>query len=319
MLAFAVKRVLWTIPVLLVCATLLFGVMRAMNASPLRHGPLLGLSNVGWVKYGDYQPQGIERNQKRIFRIDSRWYVQYVRYLKMLAKFDFGPTFTFRYRTVNSILREQGPVTLQLVLFALCWAFALGVPLGIVAALWSGTLVDRIVTTLIAVTMGVPNFFVAALLGYLLAVKAGVVPVFGWNEWRAKIVPSFVLSLVPMALIARVLRAQMIEALGSEHVRAARGRGLRRSRIIRVHVLPGALIPVLSMTGPLIGHLVTGLFVVEWAFAIPGIGRYFIAAASAGDYPLTLGLTAVLTLSIVIANLLSDIALAAIDPRIRKA
>jgi ABC-type dipeptide/oligopeptide/nickel transport system permease component len=299
MLAFALKRILWTIPVLFVCATLLFGVMRAMNSSPLRHGPLLGLSNTRWVKYGDYQPQGIERNQKRIFHLNSPWYEQYYRYLKMLAKFDFGPTFTFRYRTVNSILR--------------------GIPLGIVAALWSGTLVDRVVTSLLAVTMGLPNFFIAALLGWLFAVRAGVVPVFGWDEWRAKILPSFILSLVPMALIARVLRAQMIEALGSEHVRAARGRGLRRGRIIRAHVLPGALIPVLSMTGPLIGHLVTGLFVVEWAFSIPGIGRYFIAAAGAGDYPLTLGLTAVLTLSIVIANLLSDIALAAIDPRVREA
>jgi len=319
MLAFALKRILWTIPVLFVCATLLFGVMQAMNASPLRHGPLLGLSNSRWVKYGDYQPPGIERNQKRIFHLNSPWYEQYVRYLKMLAKFDFGPTFTFRYRTVNSILREQGPITLQLVLLALCWAFALGIPLGVIAALASGSYVDRVVTTLIAVTMGLPNFFIAALLGWLLAVKAGIVPVFGWDEWRAKILPSFVLSLVPMALIARVLRAQMIEALESEHVRAAQGRGLRRARIVRVHVLPSALIPVLSMTGPLLGHLVTGLFVVEWAFAIPGIGRYFIAAAGAGDYPLTLGLTAVLTLAIVIANLLSDLALAAIDPRIREA
>jgi oligopeptide transport system permease protein len=319
MLVFALKRILWTIPVLFVCGTLLFGVMRAMNSSPLRHGPLLGLSNTRWVKYGDYQPQGIERNQKRIFHLNSPWYEQYYRYLKMLAKFDFGPTFTFRYRTVNSILREQGPVTLELVVFALCWAFALGVPLGIAAALWSGTLVDRAVTSLLAVTMGLPNFFIAALLGWLFAVRAGVVPVFGWDEWRAKILPSFILSLVPMALIARVLRAQMVEALGSEHIRAARGRGLRRGRIIQAHVLPGALIPVLSMTGPLIGHLVTGLFVVEWAFSIPGIGRYFIAAAGAGDYPLTLGLTAVLTLAIVLANLLSDIALAAIDPRIREA
>jgi oligopeptide transport system permease protein len=317
MLAFALRRVLWTIPVLLVCVTILFGVMQAVRSTPLRHGPPLGLSNVAWVKYGDWQPEAIKRNQERRLGIDKPWYVQYVRYLRSLARFDFGPTFTFPYRTVNSILREQGPITLQLALLALGWAFVFGLPLGMLAALGSGTWVDRSATMLIAVTMGVPNFFVAALLGWLLAVKAGVVPVFGWDGWRAKLLPSFVLSLVPMAMIARVLRVEMLEVLGNNHVRAARGKGLRRARVIRVHVLRSALIPVVSMTGPLLGALVTGLFVVEWAFAIPGIGRYFIAAAGAGDYPLTLGLTVVLTTTIVLANTLSDIAHAALDPRIR--
>jgi ABC-type dipeptide/oligopeptide/nickel transport system permease component len=318
MLAFAVKRTLWTIPVLFVCVTILFGLMKAIDSSPLRHAPLLGLSNVAWVKYSDYQPEGIRRNKERKMGLDKPWYVQYGRYMRSLARFDLGPTFTFEYRTVNSILREQGPVTLELVLLALGWAFLFGVPLGVFAALWSGSLFDRVATALIGVTMGIPNFFVAAMLGWLLAVKAGVVPVFGWDGWRSKLLPSFVLSLVPLALIARVLRAEMLEVLGAEYVRAARAKGLRRARVIRVHVLRPALIPVISMTGPLLGSLVTGLFVVEWAFAIPGIGRYFIAAAGAGDYPLTIGLTVALTTAIVLANLLSDIALAALDPRIRE-
>ena len=319
MLAFALKRVLWTIPVLLVCVTILFALMRAIDSTPLRHGPPLGLSNVAWVKYSDQQPEAIKRNQERKLGLDAPWHVQYVRYLGSLARFDFGPTFTFPYRTVNSILREQGPITLLLVLLALVWAFALGITLGIAAALWSGTLVDRIVTALIAVTMGIPNFFFAAVLLWLLAVKVGVVPAFGWEGWRAKLLPSFVLSLVPLSMIARVLRAEMLEVLGHGHVRVARAKGLRRARVLRVHVLRPALIPVVSMTGPLLGGLVTGLFVVEWTFAIPGIGRYFIAAAGAGDYPLTLGLTVVLTAAIVLANMVSDIALAALDPRIRDA
>jgi ABC-type dipeptide/oligopeptide/nickel transport system permease component len=234
-----------------------------------------------------------------------------------LARLDLGPTFTFEYRTVNSIVREQGKVTLELVLLALSWAFFIGVPLAVLSALWSGSLFDRIVTGVTGLTMGIPNFFVAAMLGYLLAVKAGVVPVFGWDGWRSKVLPSFVLALVPLSLITRVLRASMLEVLAADYVHAARAKGLRRARVIGVHVLRPALIPVVSMTGPLIGSLVTGLFVVEWAFAIPGIGRYFIAAAGAGDYPLTIGLTVALTTAIVLANLLSDIALAALDPRIR--
>jgi ABC-type dipeptide/oligopeptide/nickel transport system permease component len=318
MLAFTLKRVLWTIPVLLVCVTLLFGLMRAIQSTPLRHGPPLGLSNVGWVKYGDWQPEAIKRNQERRMGLDKPWYVQYVRYLRSVARFDFGPTFTFRYRTVNSILREQGPITLVLILLALGWAFTIGIPLAIVAALRRGTLVDHIATGVIGVTLSLPTFFVAAMLVWLLAVKAGVVPTFGWEGWRAKLLPSFVLGLVPLSLITRVLRAEMIEVLGRDHIRTARGKGLRRARVVRVHVLRPALIPILSMTGPLIGSLVTGLFVVEYVFAIPGIGRYFIAAAGAGDYPLTLGLTVVLTAGIVFANLLADVAHAALDPRIRE-
>lgn len=319
MLAFALKRVLWTIPVLLVCVTILFALMRAIDSTPLRRAPPLGLSNVAWVKYSDQQPEAIKRNQERKLGIDAPWHVQYFRYLRSLARFDFGPTFTFQYRTVNSILREQGPITLLLVLLALVWAFALGLTLGVAAALWSGTLVDRIVTALIAVTMGIPNFFFAAVLLWLLAVKTGVVPAFGWDGWRAKLLPSFVLSLFPLSMIARVLRAEMLEVLGHGHVQVARAKGLRHARVLRVHVLRPALIPVVSMTGPLLGGLVTGLFVVEWTFAIPGIGRYFIAAAGAGDYPLTLGLTVVLTAAIVLANMVSDIVLAALDPRIRDA
>jgi ABC-type dipeptide/oligopeptide/nickel transport system permease component len=317
-LVFALRRALWTIPVLLLCITLLFGLMKAMSDErSLRHGPPLGLSNVNWVKYGDYQPPGIRQAQERKMGLDKPWYVQYVRYLGSVVRLDFGPTFTFESRTVNSILREQGPITLELVALALIWAFGLGIPLAVIAALRSGTLVDRGVTTLIGLTMGIPSFFFATVLLWLLAVKVGVIPVFGWDGWRSKLLPSFILSLVPLALITRVLRAQMLDVLGAEHVRVAQAKGLRRARIIRVHVLRSALVPVLSMTGPLLGSLVTGLFVVEYVFAIPGIGRYFTAAAGVGDYPLTLGLTVVLTTVIVFVNLVSDIAIAALDPRIR--
>jgi oligopeptide transport system permease protein len=205
------------------------------------------------------------------------------------------------------------------MLLALSFAFAIGIPLGVLAALRSGTIVDHAATAVTAAAMSLPIFFVATVLVWLLAVKLGVVPTFGWDGWRAKLLPSFVLSLVPLSMITRVLRAEMLEVLGANHVQVARAKGLRRLRVVRVHVLRAALIPILSMTGPLIGSLVTGLFVVEYIFAIPGIGRYFIAAAGAGDYPLTLGLTVVLTTAIVVTNMLSDIAHAALDPRIREA
>lgn len=319
MLRYAVKRVLWTVPVILVCTTLLFGLMQVGGGNFLRHPPPAGLSNVGWVKYGDSKPESITRNIERRLGLDLPWYDQYLHYLRGVAQLDFGPTFTFTGRSVNSILREQGPITLELVLLALGWAVLLGIPLAVLAALHHGSLVDRFLTALTAVTMGLPIFFWGTVLAWLFAVKLGLVPAFGWSSWDAKIVPALVLGLVPFSQIVRVLRFEMLDVLERDHVLTARGKGLSRARVVRTHVLRPALIPLVSMPGPVIGQLVAGLFVVEWVFSIPGLGRYFIAAAEVGDYPLTLGLTVVLTVTIALVNVLSDIGLALLDPRVRDA
>ncbi len=317
MARYVLRRLLWTIPVLLVCVTILFALMRVAGGNFLRHPPPAGLSNVAWVKYGDPKPESITHNIERRLGLDLPWYDQYLHYLRSLARLDFGPTFTFAGRSVNSILREQGPVTLELALLALAWATALGIPVGVLAALRRGTLLDRAITALTAVTMGVPLFFFGTVLAWLFAVELALVPPFGWTSWQTKVLPVLVLGLLPFAQIVRVLRFEMLETLGRDYVLVARGKGLRRSRVVSAHVLRPALIPLVSMPGPILGQLVAGLFVVEWIFSIPGLGRYFIAAAEVGDYPLTLGLTIVLTVTIVIANLLSDIALATLDPRIR--
>jgi ABC-type dipeptide/oligopeptide/nickel transport system permease component len=319
MLVFAVKRALWTVPVLLVCVTLLFGLVHAIGGGPLRHGPPLGLSNEAWVKYGDPKPGAITANMKRRLGIDAPWYEQYWRYVRSVAKLDFGPSTTFPNRTVNEILREQGPITAELVGLALVWVVLGGVGLGVAAAVWRGTAFDRAATATTALMMGIPVFLTATLAIWLVSVRLGLAPTSGWNGWRSWILPSLVLALLPLAQVARVLRVEMIEVGERDFVLAARGKGLRRPRVLASHVLRPASIPLLSMAGPLLGQLVLGLFLVEWIFAIPGIGRYFIAAAQTRDYPLTLGLTVVLTTCVLVVNVVSDIALAAIDPRTREA
>jgi oligopeptide transport system permease protein len=153
-LRYAIRRVLWTIPVLLVCMTLLFALMRVGGGNVLRHPPPAGLSNVAWVKYGDPKPESITQNIERRLGLDLPWYDQYLHYLESVARLDFGPTFTFTGRSVNSILREQGPITLELALLSLGWAILLGIPVGVAAGLRRGSLLDRTVTTLTAVTMG---------------------------------------------------------------------------------------------------------------------------------------------------------------------
>jgi oligopeptide transport system permease protein len=316
---YILRRLLWTIPVLLVCITLLFGLMHVGGGNFHRHPPPAGLSNVAWVKYGDPKPESIKRNIERRLGLDLPWYDQYLHYVGSLSRLDFGPTFTFAGRSVNSILREQGVITLELALLALGWAFALGVPVGAMASIRRGSLLDRAVTALTATTMGLPTFFVGTVLAWLFAVKLGLLPVYGWSGWQARLLPVFVLGLIPFAQIVRVVRFETLEVLGRDYVLVARGKGLTHGQVVRRHVLRPALIPLASMPGPLLGQLVAGLFVVEWIFSIPGLGRYFIAAAEVGDYPLTLGLTVALTIMIVIANVLSDIALAMLDPRMRDA
>jgi oligopeptide transport system permease protein len=324
MLLFAIKRVLYTVPVLFAVVTMVFGLMQATHRDPLRHAPPLGLEgNTGETnpryKRGDPKPPAITHNIKRKLGLDKPLYDQYVHYLGGLARLDFGNTFTYQNQTVNDVIRQGGPVTLELVLLAFVWALVLAVPLAVFAAARPGSIVDRFVTASTAVTLGLPSFFVGTVLVSLLAVKTGVVPPFGWAGFRAKLLPPFVLSLVPFALITRVLRAELLEIRGRDYVQVARGKGLRRERILLAHILRPALIPVTGMIGPLLGQLVTGMFVVEWIFAIPGIGRYFVAGAQVGDYPLALGLTVLLTMVIVLANAAADVALGVLDPRTRPA
>ena len=323
MTAFVLRRVLWTLPVLLVVVTTIFFMMRAIGGDPFRHGPLLGLSNTQqgkWVKYGDWQPESISENLHRRYGLDLPWYEQYGNYLLGVAMFDFGPSLSFRNVTVNEILREQAPRSMELGALAFLWAFGLGIPLGVLAALRQGTVLDAAIRFFSNLGFAVPSFLVAVLLVYVLSIKLGVFPTNGWTEsWRHKVLPSFTLGLVPLALCTRLVRGATIEALQADFVVAARAKGLRRRRVVASHALRNALIPVITAGGPMLGYLLTGSFVIELIFSVPGIGRYYIASVSARDYNVVLGITVLLALLIILANLIVDILHALLDPRVREA
>ena len=323
MTAFVLRRVLWTLPVLLVVVTTIFFMMRAIGGDPFRHGPLLGLSNTQqgkWVKYGDWQPESISENLHRRYGLDLPWYEQYGNYLMGVAMFDFGPSLSFRNVTVNEILREQAPRSMELGALAFLWAFGLGIPLGVLAALRQGTILDAAIRFFSNLGFAVPSFLVAVLLVYVLSIKLGVFPTNGWTEsWRHKVLPSFTLGLVPLALCTRLVRGATIEALQADFVVAARAKGLRRRRVVASHALRKALIPVFTAGGPMLGYLLTGSFVIELIFSVPGIGRYYIASVSARDYNVVLGITVLLALLIILANLIVDILHALLDPRVREA
>jgi oligopeptide transport system permease protein len=319
MLRYALARLVWTIPVVFVAVTLTFFLVRSIGGDPFRHGPLVGLTaQGGWQKYGDYQPQSIRDNMRRRYGLDLPWYEQYGTYLAGVATLNLGPSLSYRNRTVEQIIVEQGPITLELTLLALTFALALGIPVGLVSGLHArspAVALERVVSSL---ALALPAFFVGTMLIYLFAVRAQLVPTTGWDSWQSKVLPVVTLGLVPLAYCVRLTRAAVVETLQSDYVRTATAKGLRRKRVVTQHVLRNSLVPVLSAAGPLLGAMVTTIFVVEVVFAIPGLARHYVSATTASDYPLLMGMTVVLTLFVVVANLVVDLALAALDPRQRK-
>ena len=319
MLRYALARLVWTIPVVLIAVTLTFFLVRSIGGDPFRHGPLVGLTGQGgWQKYGDYQPRSIRDNMRRRYGLDLPWYEQYGNYLVGVATLNLGPSLSFRNRTVEEIIAQQGPVTLELALLALGLAFALGIPIGLLSALHPRSPVASLERVTSSLALSLPAFLVGTILIYLFAVRADLVPTTGWDSWSAKILPVVTLSLVPLAYCVRLTRAAVLETLTHDYVRTARSKGLRRGRLLGLHVLRNSLVPVLSAVGPLLGAMMTTLFVVEVVFAVPGLARHYVSATTASDYPLLLGMTVVLTLFVIIANLLVDLALAALDPRRRE-
>ena len=164
-----------------------------------------------------------------------------------------------------------------------------------------------------------PSFLVATLLIYYVSLKAGLLPTNGWEGWKYKILPSFALGLLPMAYFARLVRGSMLETLQQDYVRTAKAKGLRRRRIVMVHVLRNSLIPAVTAMAPLLGFIITGTFVIEIIFSIPGIGRYFVTAISSRDYSVVMGITVLTSVIIIIANLVVDILYGILDPRTRDA
>ena len=323
MAAFVVRRVLWSIPVMFVVVTAIFFLMRSIGGDPFRHGTLLGLAADGrggrFVKYGDYRPPETRQALEHRYGLDLPWYEQYLNFLEGVATFNYGSSLSFRSTYVNDIVKERSWPSVELGLLSFAWAFGLGIPLGVLAALRRDSPFDYVTRIFANFGFALPNFLIATLLIYLFAVKLGWLPTGGWGSWRNWVLPSFTLGLVPMAYTTRLVRGSMIEALGEDYVRAARAKGLRHGRVVAVHALRNSLIPVLTAAGPLLGYLVTGSFIIEMIFGVPGIGRYYVASVLARDYTVVLAITVLLALVFILVNLLVDVVYALLDPRIRTA
>jgi ABC-type dipeptide/oligopeptide/nickel transport system permease component len=307
MTKFVIRRVLWTIPVLLLVILFTFLMMKQIKGNPFRRTERA-------------VPASIQANLDRRFHLSDPWYVQYANYVKGVFTLDLGPSLVLRNQSVNDIVRSHFPVSLELGAFAFLFAIVVGVPLGIVAALRANKPSDYLAMLVANVGFAVPSFLVATLLIYYFAVKWNLgVPTSGWDTWQSKILPSIALGFFPMAYFARLVRGTMLETLQQDYVRTARAKGLTRQRVIGLHVLRNSLIPVVTAAGPLLGAVITGSFVIETIFAIPGIGRYYVNSVSARDYSVTMGLTILYAVIVIFANLVVDILYGYLDPRTREA
>jgi dipeptide transport system permease protein len=264
-------------------------------------------------------PESIQRNLERKFHLDQPWYVQYGYYVKGVFTGDLGPSLVIRGRDVNDIIKEHFPKSLELGIYAFLVAIVVGIPLGIVAALKHNTPIDYAAMFFSNVFHAIPSFLVATLLIYFIALEAGALPTSGWTTPESKILPSIALGFAPMALFARLVRGTMLETLQQDYVRTARAKGLRYRRVVGLHVLRNSLIPVITAAGPLLGFIITGSFVIELIFNIPGIGQYYVTAVSSRDYSVVMGLTVMLSAIVIFANLIVDILYGVLDPRTRDA
>ncbi len=307
MTKFVIRRVLWTIPVLLLVILFTFLMMKQIKGNPFRRTERA-------------VPAAIQANLDRKFHLSDPWYVQYANYVKGVFTLDLGPSLVLRNQSVNDIVRSHFPVSLELGAFAFLFAIVVGIPLGVLAALRANKPTDFAAMLVANVGFAVPSFLVATLLIYYCAVKWNLgVPTSGWDTWQSKILPSIALGFFPMAYFARLVRGTMLETLQQDYVRTARAKGLTRQRVVGLHVLRNSLIPVVTAAGPLLGGVITGSFVIETIFAIPGIGRYYVNSVSARDYSVTMGLTILYAVIVIFANLVVDILYGYLDPRTREA
>ncbi len=312
MLRFLLRRLLVIIPTLLLVTTLAFFMMRAAPGSPFNTGRKLA-------------PE-IERNIMARYGMDRPLAVQYLSYLGGGAHGDFGPSLKYKDKSVLQVIGDGFPRSLTLGLSALIIASFSGVTLGVLAALRQNRGMDYVAMALAVLGVCIPSFVTAPLLVLVFASRLGWLPTAGWphaghmlSGLSYLVLPVTVLALPQIAIISRLTRAGMIEALRSNHVRTAHAKGLSQSEIVFRHALPTAILPLVSYLGPACAGLITGSLVVEQIFQLPGLGKSFVLGALQRDYTVVMGVVILYASLILLLNLAADLIQAALDPRVKLA
>ncbi len=322
MTRYIVRRILWFIPVLFAIALVTFVLARAMPGGPFDFA-------------GDRSlPPSVVANLERKYHLDWPLWKQFAAWLWDLLHGDLGPSFRYRSLTVNDIIKQTFPVSFQLGILSLALALIIGIPAGTLAALKHNTWVDYFSSFIAILGVSIPNIVLAPFLIWAFGLKLGWFPVARWgadytqfylgfippmtsNFWKHAVLPTVALGTGLSASIARLTRASLLQVIREDYIRTARAKGLRERTIIIVHAMKNALIPVVTVLGPLFAAIVTGTFVVEQIFGISGMGQHFVDSVNNRDYPIVMGTTLLYSVLLVVANLAVDITYAWLDPRIR--
>ncbi len=303
MTAYLLQRTLWIIPVLFAVAVITFVLMHQVPGGP-------------WDQSKRLPPEALE-NVNRAYGLDQPMWEQFGRYLLGLAQGDLGVSFRSRNRPVADVLGDGMRVSATLGALALVVSVTAGVGLGVVSALRRNSALDYAAVAFATVGASVPSFILGMLLLVVFTGQLHWLPSGGWGSPQQAVMPVLALSALPAAYIARLTRASMLDVLRLDYVRTARAKGLSERAVVLRHMLRNALIPVLTVIGPLAALLVTGSFIVEQVFAIPGLGRTFVNSIGARDYGVIMGTTLLYTFFVAVANLVVDALYAVVDPRIR--
>jgi ABC-type dipeptide/oligopeptide/nickel transport system permease component len=304
MTRYVLSRLLQAIPTLLLISFLTFLMGLLAPGDPIRM--ILG-------EHSD--PQAVAQVRREL-GLDQPWYVQYGRFVWNAVRGDFGISL-YNRRPVGDIIRESFPATGTLAVLAILLAMTVGVPAGVVAAVWHNRLPDRLSMVGVVLGISVPNFVLATLLILLVSVRLGWLPVAGWGAPEYLVLPVLVLAARPAASIARFTRTSMLEVLQQDYIRTARAKGVPERAVILKHALPNALLPVVTVIGNAFGYLLTGSFIVETVFAVPGVGYKSIEAILRRDYPVIQATTLLFAFLFIMVNLVVDILYTRLDPRVR--
>lgn len=302
-MAYILKRLGSSVVTLLLISTITFFLMHTVPG-----GPFLGDKRL---------PDNIIRNLEIKYGLDKPVYVQYIKYMENALKGDLGGSIMFKGRTVSGIIQQHFPVSMRLGLVAIAIAVVLGTLLGIVAAIWNGQAIDRVAMLVATVGIAVPAFVVATLSMIFFGVTLKVLPTYGLTTFRHYILPSFALAFFPLSFIARLMRSSMMDVISQDYIKTARAKGLPERVVIFKHALRNAIMPVVTYMGPLVASILTGSFVVESIFTIPGLGKFFVESISNRDYSVILGVTIFYGAFLIFMNFAVDISYSFIDPRIK--
>jgi oligopeptide transport system permease protein len=301
---FITFRILQAIPVLFLVITTTFFLIHSAPGGPFDSEKKIS-------------PEILERLNAR-YNLDAPVHEQYFDYLGNLLKGDLGPSFKYVNRGVNEMIATGLPITFELGMYAMIIALTIGVSAGVIASIKPNSLQDYIPMSFSMIGICLPSFLLGPLLVLIFSIWFGWLPVSGWGDSAGdKILPSITLGVAYAAYIARLTRGGMLEVLSQDYIRTARAKGLSESKIIFKHALKGGLIPVIAFLGPAFAGLLSGSFVIETIFQIPGLGRFYVQAAFNRDYTMILGTTIFFSTMIITFNLLSDVIAAWLNPRIR--